>query len=101
MSTATQPLHEDTGRPPADQSRSDLHRGGEQVRAFQVHGAVFGAGILAIFLVNLLTNLAAGIADQWWAWWSAWALIGWALGVGVHGLVVWQAQPPHAVDGSR
>lgn len=44
--------------------------------------------MVVIFSVNLTTNLSAGIADEWSAWWSVWALIGWGLGVVVHGLVV-------------
>lgn len=60
----------------------------EQLRAFYVHAAVFAAGMTVIFAVNLLTNLSAGIAGEWTAWWSAWALLGWGLGIAVHGLVV-------------
>lgn len=70
-----------------------------QVRAFQIHAAVFAAGMVGIFLVNLLTNLAAGIADQWSAWWSVWALIGWGLGIAVHGLVVRLARPGSEAPG--
>ena len=33
------------------------------------------------FAVNLLTNLSAGIAGAWTAWWSVWALIGWGAGL--------------------
>ena len=61
----------------------------QQLRAFQIHAAVFAAGMVVIFLVNLFVNLAAGTTGQWSAWWSGWALIGWGLGVAVHGLVVW------------
>ena len=46
----------------------------EQLGAFYVHAAVFAAGMTVIFAVNLLTNLSAGIAGEWTAWWSAWAL---------------------------
>ncbi|MGI9615710.1 MAG: 2TM domain-containing protein [Acidimicrobiales bacterium] len=74
----------------------------QQVRAFQVHASVFAASIVLIFAVNLFVNLAAGIAGQWSAWWSVWALIGWGLGIAVHGFVVWLARPassPLAHDG--
>ena len=60
----------------------------EQLRAFYVHTGVFLAGMLVILAVNLLTNLSAGIAGEWTAWWSAWALLGWGVGIAVHGLVV-------------
>ena len=60
----------------------------QQLRAFYVHAAVFAAGMTAIFAVNLLTNLSAGIASEWSAWWSLWALSGWGAGIAVHGLVV-------------
>ena len=60
----------------------------EQLRAFYVHAGVFAASMVVIFAVNLLTNLSAGIAGEWTAWWSAWAFLGWGLGIAVHGLVV-------------
>ena len=46
-----------------------------------------------IFAVNLLTNLFAGIAGDWTAWWSVWALLCWGLGIVIHGLVVWLNRP--------
>ena len=66
-----------------------------QVRAFQAHAGVFAATMVLIFAVNLSVNLSAGIAGQWSAWWSVWALIGWSLGLAVHGLVVFLAKPEH------
>ena len=60
----------------------------QQLRAFYIHAVVFVAGMIVIFVVNLATNAAAGITGHWWAWWSAWAFIGWSIGVGIHGLVV-------------
>ena len=60
----------------------------EQLRAFYIHACMYVIGMLVIFAVNLLTNLSAGIAGEWTAWWSAWAFLGWGLGVAVHGLVV-------------
>lgn len=60
----------------------------EQLRAFYVHAGVFVAGMFVIVTVNLLTNLSAGTAGHWSAWWSVWALVGWGAGIAVHGLVV-------------
>ena len=60
----------------------------EQLRAFYVHAAVFAATMVVIFAVNLLTNLSAGIAGDWSAWWSLYALAGWGAGIAVHGFVV-------------
>jgi len=65
----------------------------EQLRALQAHAGVFVVGMAAIFGVNLVTNLAAGIGGSWSAWWSLWALIGWSAGVAIHGLVVWLNRP--------
>lgn len=65
----------------------------QQLQAFYVHAAVFAAGMVIIFAVNLVTNLSAGIAGEWSAWWSVWALIGWGLGIVVHGLVVGLNRP--------
>jgi len=58
------------------------------LQAFHVHAGVFVGGMLIILLVNLGTNVAAGITGQWSAWWSVWTFIGWGLGIAVHGLVV-------------
>lgn len=64
-----------------------------ELQVLRVHAAVCAAGLVAIVVVNLATNLAAGIADHWSAWWSVWAVLGWSLGVAVHGLVVRLARP--------
>ena len=72
----------------ADDREGAARRYVEHFRAFYVHAAVFAAGMTVIFAVNLLTNLSAGIAGEWSAWWSVWALIGWGAGIAVHGLVV-------------
>ncbi|MEM7322800.1 MAG: 2TM domain-containing protein [Actinomycetota bacterium] len=64
-----------------------------QVRALQAHAGVFAVTMVVIFAVNLSVNLSAGIAGQWSAWWSVWALIGWSLGIAVHGLVVFLNKP--------
>lgn len=59
-----------------------------QLQAFYIHASTFVAGMAIMFVVNLATNLAAGIADNFWAWWSLWALVGWGAGIAVHGMVV-------------
>ena len=74
--------------PATDEREEAAKRYIEQLRAFYVHAGVFVAGMLVMFTVNLLTNLSAGIAGEWTAWWSAWALLGWGVGIAVHGLVV-------------
>lgn len=76
------------GEQTADERQDAARRYVEQLRAFYVHAAVFVASMTVIFAVNLLTNLSAGIASEWSAWWSLWALIGWSAGIAVHGLVV-------------
>lgn len=90
MSTPTSPFgHVDHATDEEEAARQYV----EQLRAFYAHAFMFVVGMLAIFLVNLLTNLSAGIADEWSAWWSAWAFLGWGLGIAVHGLVVWLNRP--------
>ena len=86
-----------TAEPADDQRRDGAREYVQQLRAFAIHASVFAAGMALIFVVNLTTNLAAGIAGYWWAWWSGWALIGWSLGLGIHGLVVRLSRP----QGSR
>ena len=86
MSNPTPPSSQIDQR--ADERQEAARRYVEQLRAFYVHAAVFAAGMTVIFAVNLLTNLSAGIAGEWSAWWSLWALLGWGAGIAVHGLVV-------------
>jgi len=64
-----------------------------QLRAFYVHAAVAVVATVGIFIVNLVTNLAAGTTGHWWAWWSMWVVIGWTPGVAIHGVVVRLARP--------
>lgn len=64
----------------------------EQRQAFRLHAAVFASSMVVISLVNLIFNLAAGSTGDVGAWWSGWALIGWGIGVAVHGFVVWLAR---------
>ena len=72
----------------ADDREQAARRSVEQLRVFYVHATVFAAGMTVIFAVNVLTNLSAGVAGEWSAWWSVWPLIGWGAGIAVHGLVV-------------
>ncbi len=78
---------------PEGQRREEARQYVQQLRVFYVHASVFAAGMGIIFLVNLATNAAAGITGEWWAWWSVWALLGWGLGVAIHGLVVRMSRP--------
>lgn len=64
----------------------ELHE--HQRKAFHIHATVFAATMVLIVIVNLLVNLTAGITGDLGAWWSAWALLGWGIGITVHGLVV-------------
>lgn len=82
-----------TAGPADEHRRDDAREYVQQLRAFAIHAAVFAAGMALIFVVNLTTNLAAGIAGYWWAWWSGWALIGWSVGLGIHGFVVRLSRP--------
>jgi hypothetical protein len=49
---------------------------------------VFAGSVVIIFLVNLAVNVGADIAEEWWAWWSGLALLGWGLGATIHGPVL-------------
>ncbi len=71
-----------------DQRREDARLRAQQRRAFHLHASVFALSMLVIFIVNAALNAAADLTGEWWAWWSVWALLGWGLGVTVHGLVV-------------
>mgnify|MGYP001820538593 CR=1 FL=1 len=65
---------------PAEQQRVEaVRRYVQQLQAFYVHACVFAGGMVVIFLVNLVTNAAAGVMGEWSAWWSVWALIGLSL----------------------
>jgi len=75
-------------RQASDERVAAARRYVEELRAFYAHAGVFVVGMLIMFAVNLLTNLTAGTAGEWAAWWSAWAFIGWSAGIAVHGLVV-------------
>ncbi len=80
-------------RTPDDQRTEDARQYVQQLRVFYIHAGVFAVGMVIIFVVNLATNIAAGISGYWWAWWSAWALLGWGLAVAIHGLVLRLSRP--------
>ena len=80
--------------PHADDHDEAAQLHARQDQAFRIHVGVFAATMVAIFIVNFATNLAAGIADEWQAWWTVWALLGWSIGIAVHGLVVRLNRPP-------
>ncbi len=94
--TTTQPHPHPTPENLIDPLREEAREYVRGLRVFQVHAAVFGAGMAVIFLVNLFTNLAGGITGQWSAWWSVWAFIGWGLAIAVHGLLVRLSHPENS-----
>ena len=78
---------------PEDQRRAEARQYVHQLRAFYIHAGVFAVTMVIIFIVNVATNVAAGITGEWWAWWSVWALLGWGIAVAIHGLMVRLARP--------
>jgi hypothetical protein len=68
--------------------RAVSQRDDQERQALRLHAAVFATSMLVIVLVNASLNAAAGLLGEWWAWWSALALVGWGLGLTIHGLVV-------------
>ena len=93
MSTADHTRHPEAAGTPVDQRREAARQYVQQLRVFYIHAGVFAVGMVVIFVVNLATNVAAGITGEWWAWWSAWALLGWGVAVAIHGLVVRRSRP--------
>ncbi|MDJ0923317.1 MAG: 2TM domain-containing protein [Acidimicrobiia bacterium] len=93
MSTSNHARPPTAGGTPDDQRREEARQYVRELRVFYIHASVFAVGMVIIFLVNLATNVAAGITGEWWAWWSAWALLGWGIAVGIHGLVVRLSRP--------
>ena len=79
-----------------DEQLQAAKRYAEQLRAFYGHVGGFATGMLIMFAVNLVTNISAGTAGDWNAWWSVWALLGWGIGIAVHGFVVWLNRPSFA-----
>ena len=76
-----------------DQRTEDARLHVQQLRAFSIHARVYAASMIGIFVVNLAVNLAANVTGEWWAWWSVLALLGWGVGVAIHGLVVRMSRP--------
>jgi hypothetical protein len=68
-------------------------RAAHQRQVLRVHAAVYAGSIVLIVLVNLALNAAAGLLGEWWAWWSALAVLGWGLGLSVHAIVVRVTRP--------
>ncbi|MEM9041130.1 MAG: 2TM domain-containing protein [Actinomycetota bacterium] len=68
----------------------------DQRRAFHGHVGGFATGMFIMLAVNLVTNISAGTAGEWNAWWTVWALLGWSIGIAVHGFVVWLNRPSFA-----
>ena len=89
-STTASPSHTDDV---TDERREAAKRYAEQLRGFYGHVGGFATGMFIMFAVNLVTNISAGTAGDWNAWWSVWALLGWGIGIAVHGLVVWLNHP--------
>lgn len=80
----------------ADEPAAAARRYADQRRAFYGHVGGFATGMFIMFAVNLATNISAGTAGDWDAWWSVWALLGWSIGIAVHGFVVWLNRPSFA-----
>lgn len=83
-----------------EQRRADARRYLEQEAAFRVHAMVAACSLAVIVAVNALINVSAGIADEWWAWWSLWAVLGWGIGIAIHGIAVRTARHRLASSGS-
>lgn len=82
-----------------EQRRKDAVQYVYQLRVLYSHAAVFASSMVIIFVVNLAVNLAAGLTGYWWAWWSGWALLGWGVGIAIHGMVV-RIQRPKTLGAS-
>ena len=90
------PPHDDPPTPVRttdEQRREDAREYVQRLRVFYTHAAVAAASLVLIFAVNLAVNIGANLTGEWWAWWSGWAVIGWGLGLTIHGLVVRLSRP--------
>ena len=76
-----------------DQRREEAREYVQRLRVFYVHATVFAVVMVFLFLVNLAINVAADLTGEWWAWWSGWTLLGWGIGIAIHGLVVRMSRP--------
>lgn len=97
MTSSERVLHPDDEGRIEEQRVEAARRYVKQLHAFFIHAGVFTGGMVIIFVVNLATNLSAGIASDWRAWWSVWAFAGWGIGIAVHGLVVRLNRPSSSV----
>jgi len=71
---------------PDDQERyRRARRRVREIRAFYIHLAVFVAVNLLLHLINFVT--APGV------YWAFWPLLGWGIGLLVHGLVTYRWMP--------
>lgn len=77
----------------SDRRRDDARLHVRRRRAFSLHARVYAASMVVVVAVNAAINATAHLTGEWWAWWSVPALLGWGLGVAVHGLVVRLARP--------
>lgn len=82
----------------ADQRRDAARQYLQDVRVFHTHAGVAAASMVLIIAVNVFSNVAAGTTGYLWAWWSVWALLGWGLGLTIHGLVVRGTRPQSLVS---
>lgn len=53
----------------------------EEIKAFYVHIGIYVAVNLALIAINVFNQ------DE--VWWSLWALLGWGIGLIIHGLSVY------------
>lgn len=60
-----------------------------QQPSLRVHAAVTAASLVAVFAVNLVVNLNAGLIGQLGAWWTLWAALGCGIGLAIHALLLW------------
>ena len=79
----TEPTNNDTA-----QRREDVRQWVRQLRAFYVHATLYVAVSVMLVLINLVINANADRLGEWGAWWSMWSVLGWGIGIAVHGLVV-------------
>lgn len=91
--TTTTPASQPTAPGTLDEQREEARQYVHQLRAFYVHAVVFAVSMVIIFITNLSVNMAAGLTGEWSAWWSVWALLGWGVGVAIHGFVVRISRP--------
>lgn len=65
----------------------------QELKAFYTHAAVFVVGMIGIFIVNMMTS--PGYL------WSVWALLGWGMGIAIHGVTVFSVNGTLGADWER